>query len=152
MPAPLPSPRPSRGEGIVREPRRTSRSFRHTKRPGGRSLAGTYRRRRAGRRGASAGSMKHRIRSRPSARRSRHGRRHVSRRWLARTALVALLAISAVGLLGSVTAIAMVDYFAGDLPTIDQLQTSKLTQTSRILDRNGKLIEALYHQNRTVVR
>jgi penicillin-binding protein 1A len=45
----------------------------------------------------------------------------------------------------------MVDYFAGDLPTIDQLQTSKLTQTSRILDRNGNLIEALYHQNRTVV-
>jgi len=33
----------------------------------------------------------------------------------------------------------------------EQLQTSKLTQTSRILDRNGKLIEALYHQNRTVV-
>jgi membrane peptidoglycan carboxypeptidase len=62
-----------------------------------------------------------------------------------------LLAISAVGLLGTVTAIGMVDYFAGDLPTIDQLQTSKLTQTSRILDRNGKLIEALYHQNRTVV-
>ncbi len=61
----------------------------------------------------------------------------MSRGWLARTALVALLAISAVGLLGSVTAIAMVDYFAG---------------TSRILDRNGKLIEALYHQNRTVVR
>jgi membrane peptidoglycan carboxypeptidase len=62
-----------------------------------------------------------------------------------------LLAISAVGLLGTVTAIGMVDYFAGDLPTIDQLQTSKLTQTSRILDRNGNLIEALYHQNRTVV-
>ncbi len=45
----------------------------------------------------------------------------------------------------------MVDYFAGDLPTIQQLQTSRLTQTSRILDRNGNLIEALYHQNRTVV-
>jgi len=56
-----------------------------------------------------------------------------------------------VGVLGTVTAIGMVDYFAGDLPTIEQLQTSKLTQTSRILDRNGNLIEALYHQNRTVV-
>ena len=64
---------------------------------------------------------------------------------------MALIAISAVGLLGTVTAIGMVDYFAGDLPTIEQLQTSKLTQTSRILDRNGNLIEALYHQNRTVV-
>ncbi|HEX7264307.1 MAG TPA: transglycosylase domain-containing protein [Candidatus Dormibacteraeota bacterium] len=62
-----------------------------------------------------------------------------------------MIAISAVGLLGTVTALGMVDYFAGDLPTIEQLQTSKLTQTSRILDRNGNLIEALYHQNRTVV-
>jgi membrane peptidoglycan carboxypeptidase len=62
-----------------------------------------------------------------------------------------MIAICAVGLVGTVTAIGMVDYFAGDLPTIEQLQTSKLTQTSRILDRNGKLIEALYHQNRTVV-
>ena len=59
--------------------------------------------------------------------------------------------LCSVGLLGTVTAIGMVDYFAGDLPTIEQLQTSKLTQTSRILDRNGNLIEALYHQNRTVV-
>jgi len=66
-------------------------------------------------------------------------------------ALVALIAVSGVGLLGTVTAVAMVDYFAGDLPTLEQLQTSKLTQTSRILDRNGNLIEALYHQNRTVV-
>jgi membrane peptidoglycan carboxypeptidase len=62
-----------------------------------------------------------------------------------------LVAISAVGLLGTLTAIGMVDYFAGDLPTIEQLQTSKLTQTTRILDRKGNLIEALYHQNRTVV-
>jgi membrane peptidoglycan carboxypeptidase len=75
----------------------------------------------------------------------------VSRGWLARSALVALTALCTVGLLGTVTAIGMVDYFAGDLPTIEQLQTSKLTQTSRILDRNGNLIEALYHQNRTVV-
>src|SRR3989442_10748552 len=68
-----------------------------------------------------------------------------------RFTLLALVAISAVGLLGTVTAIGMVDYFAGDLPTIEQLQTSKLTQTTRILDRKGNLIEALYHQNRTVV-
>ena len=64
---------------------------------------------------------------------------------------MALTVLCTVGLLGTVTAIGMVDYFAGDLPTIEQLQTSKLTQTSRILDRNGNLIEALYHQNRTVV-
>src|SRR5207245_10512096 len=116
--------------------------------PAARPLAGTHRRRRAGRRTASAGSLKQKSRARPRARR---GRRHVSRGWLARTALVAMIAICAVGLVGTVTAIGMVDYFAGDLPTIEQLQTSKLTQTSRILDRNGKLIEALCHQNRTVV-
>ena len=45
----------------------------------------------------------------------------------------------------------MVDYFAGDLPSIDAIQTANLSQTTRILDRNGNLIEALYHENRTVV-
>jgi len=42
---------------------------------------------------------------------------HVSSGWLTRLALVMLVAVSAVGLLGTVTAIGMVDYFAGDLPT-----------------------------------
>jgi len=45
----------------------------------------------------------------------------------------------------------VVDYFAGDLPSIDAIQTANLSQTTRILDRNGNLIEALYHENRTVV-
>jgi len=66
-------------------------------------------------------------------------------------ALMLVILVSSLTLLGTVTAIGMVDYFAGDLPTIDQLQTAKLTQTTRILDRSGNLIEALYHQNRTVV-
>jgi membrane peptidoglycan carboxypeptidase len=47
--------------------------------------------------------------------------------------------------------IGMVDYFAGDLPSIDAIQAANLSQTTRILDRNGNLIEALYHENRTVV-
>jgi membrane peptidoglycan carboxypeptidase len=59
--------------------------------------------------------------------------------------------MSFVGLLGTAGTIAAVDYFAGDLPSIESLQAAKLTQTSRILDRNGNLIEALYHENRTVV-
>ncbi len=59
--------------------------------------------------------------------------------------------LSAFGLLGTAGTIGIVDYFAGDLPSIESLQSAKLTQTSRILDRNGNLIEALYHQNRTVV-
>src|SRR6202165_3529442 len=68
-----------------------------------------------------------------------------------RFALVSLIVLSSTGLVGAAGTIGVVDYFAGDLPSIESLQTSKLTQTSRILDRNGILIEALYHQNRTVV-
>ena len=36
-------------------------------------------------------------------------------------------------------------------PRSSRCSRANLTQTSRILDRNGNLIEALYHQNRTVV-
>ncbi len=54
-------------------------------------------------------------------------------------------------LVGTGATIGLVDYFAGDLPSIDSLQTANLSQTTRILDRNGTLIEALYHENRTVV-
>src|SRR5438309_10208371 len=68
-----------------------------------------------------------------------------------RFSLVALIVISATALVGTGATIGVVDYFAGDLPSIDAIQTANLIQTSRILDRNGNLIEALYHQNRTVV-
>jgi membrane peptidoglycan carboxypeptidase len=68
-----------------------------------------------------------------------------------RLALLSLIVISSVGLIGTAGTIGVVDYFAGDLPSIAALQSSKLTQTTRILDRNGNLIEALYHENRTVV-
>src|SRR5438270_4234448 len=68
-----------------------------------------------------------------------------------RMSLVALIVISTAGLVGTGTTIGIVDYFAGDLPSIDAIQTSNLIQTTRILDRNGNLIEALYHENRTVV-
>lgn len=59
--------------------------------------------------------------------------------------------ISSTGLVGTAGVLGVVDYFAGDLPSIESLQSTKLTQTTRILDRNGNLIEALYHENRTVV-
>ncbi len=68
-----------------------------------------------------------------------------------RATLVGLIAVSALSLVGTGATIGIVDYFAGDLPPIDAIQTSSLSQTSRILDRNGNLIEALYHENRTVV-
>src|SRR5262245_48314390 len=83
--------------------------------------------------------------------RSGRSRRLGSRLWMTRAALVAVITISAMGLLGAGGAIGVVDYFAGDPPSIDQLQSSKLLQTTRIVDRNGNLIAAVYHENRTVV-
>src|SRR5712692_5128762 len=59
--------------------------------------------------------------------------------------------MSVMSLVGTGATIGIVDYCAGDLPSIDSLQTANLSQTTRILDRNGNLIEALYHENRTVV-
>src|SRR2546421_8379873 len=68
-----------------------------------------------------------------------------------RLSLVALIVLSTVGLVGTGATIGVVDYFAGDLPSIDAIQASNLSQTTRILDRNGNLIEAVYHENRTVI-
>ena len=102
------------------------------------------RNRRAARRAATT-PAKHR-----SRRRAAHAR-HRSRAWLVQGALVALITVCLVGLLGTGGVLGVVDYFAGDLPSIDQLQTANLLQTSRIVDRNGNLIAALYHENRTVV-
>ncbi|HEY1421007.1 MAG TPA: transglycosylase domain-containing protein [Candidatus Dormibacteraeota bacterium] len=68
-----------------------------------------------------------------------------------RFSLVILIVISVMSLIGTGATIGIVDYFAGDLPSIDAIQAANFTQTTRILDRNGNLIEALYHQNRTVV-
>src|SRR5207247_2662956 len=63
----------------------------------------------------------------------------------------ALIVMSCAALLGTGATIGVVDYFAGDLPSIDAIQTANLSQTTRILDRNGKLIEAPYPEHRTVV-
>jgi membrane peptidoglycan carboxypeptidase len=65
--------------------------------------------------------------------------------------MVSLVLMSTAALFGTGATIGVVDYFAGDLPSIDAIQTANLSQTTRIVDRNGKLIEALYHENRTVV-
>jgi membrane peptidoglycan carboxypeptidase len=68
-----------------------------------------------------------------------------------RLALICLIVISSLCLVGTAGTIGVVDYFAGDLPSVQAIQAANLTQTTRILDRNGNLIESLYHQNRTVV-
>ena len=73
------------------------------------------------------------------------------RHGLLRFTMVSLVVMSIAALLGTGATIGVVDYFAGDLPSIDAIQTANLSQTTRIVDRNGKLIEAVYHENRTVV-
>ncbi len=70
---------------------------------------------------------------------------------MVQASLIALITIGLAGLLGTGGALGVVSYFAGDLPSIDQLQSASLQQTTRIVDRNGILIAAFYHQNRTVV-
>jgi membrane peptidoglycan carboxypeptidase len=62
-----------------------------------------------------------------------------------------MIAVAFIGLVSTGATIGVVDYFAGDLPSIDAIRASNLTQTTRILDRNGNQIEAVYHENRTVV-
>ena len=101
--------------------------------------------RRASRRAAV--TAKHRARPRKRAGRSRRR----PNAWLVQGALIALITLCVVGLLGTGGVLGVVDYFAGDLPSIDQLQTANLLQTTRIVDRNGNLIAAVYHENRTVV-
>jgi membrane peptidoglycan carboxypeptidase len=107
----------------------------------------TRRSRRSARRIAAAPQARGRRRPRRDARRPPIARSG----WLAKAVLIVLIAVSAAGLVGTGGTIGVIDYFAGDLPSIEALQAGKLTQTSRIFDRHGKLIEALYHQNRTVV-
>jgi membrane peptidoglycan carboxypeptidase len=102
----------------------------------------------ASRKGAPAARKSRRIRSRTRPRRNHKRRSH---HWLTRIGLLSLIVISSTGLVGTAGVLGVVDYFAGDLPSIESLQSTKLTQTTRILDRNGNLIEALYHENRTVV-
>ena len=101
----------------------------------------------ASRKGAPA-ARNRRIRSRTRPHRKQKRQSH---HWLMRIGLLSLIVISSTGLVGTAGVLGVVDYFAGDLPSIEALQSTKLTQTTRILDRNGNLIEALYHENRTVV-
>jgi membrane peptidoglycan carboxypeptidase len=61
------------------------------------------------------------------------------------------MTIAVIGIGGSVVTVGVIDYYAGDLPSLDRLSESNLAQASRIYDRNGALIEVLYHENRTVV-
>src|SRR2546430_2673031 len=119
--------------GLLRYTPATERSTRLSKRPGGPATA----------------AHKRRARSRTRARRAVKKRK--SQHGLLRFSLLALIVVSATALVGTGATIGIVDYFAGDLPSIDAIQTANLSQTTRILDRNGNLIEALYHENRTVV-
>jgi membrane peptidoglycan carboxypeptidase len=83
-------------------------------------------------------------------RQRRTKRKSHGRAW--RTAgLAALLSLLLVGLSGSLATVAVTNYYAGDLPSIEQLESSTLPQATRIYDRNGQLIDTVYDYNRTVV-
>ena len=97
---------------------------------------------------AARRSKKPPVRARPRARRPVKRRSH---HWLMRLSLIAMIVVASISLVGTGATVGVVDYFAGDLPSIDAIQTANLMQTTRIFDRNGNLIEALYHENRTVV-
>ncbi|HYM67848.1 MAG TPA: hypothetical protein VEW68_11195, partial [Patescibacteria group bacterium] len=83
--------------------------------------------------------------------RSRRPKQRPQRHWLLRLSLITLIVISLTALAGTGATVGIVDYFAGDLPSMDQIQAANLMQATQILDRNGKLIESVYHENRTVV-
>lgn len=78
-------------------------------------------------------------------------KRSASGQWLSRLTLIAALVLLLVTLVGTGATVGIVDYFAGDLPSIDAIQTADLMQTTRIYDRNGNLVDSVYHENRTVV-
>ena len=62
-----------------------------------------------------------RLRARTRARRPTKRRSHF---WLMRLALVSLIVISSMGLIGTAGTIGVVDYFAGDLPSIQAIQAA----------------------------
>lgn len=85
-------------------------------------------------------------RSRPRTR-----RRQPATGRLRRAAGLLLVALASVGVLGTLGTAGLVQFYAGDLPSLDSLGEGNLAQSTRILDRNGALIDVLYHENRTVV-
>jgi len=90
------------------------------------------------------------LKRRANVRPRRTRRKNRGRAW--RTAgLAALLILLFVGISGSLATVAVANYYAGDLPSIDQLEAATLPQATRIYDRNGQLIDTVYDYNRTVV-
>jgi len=83
--------------------------------------------------------------------RSRSSRRKASGGRFRGAVAVLLTLITVIGVGGTLATVGMVDYYAGDLPSLDTLTESSLAQASRIYDRNGTLIDVLFHENRTVV-
>lgn len=53
--------------------------------------------------------------------------------------------------LGVVTVIAVLSYYARGLPTVDALKNYRPPQTTRVLDRNGRLVAEMFQERRTVV-
>src|SRR5690348_13758801 len=68
-------------------------------------------------------------------------------------AMIAITVVAVTGVFGTLGTIAAFNYFAGDLPSLDALQSANLEQTTRIYDSSGKvLLDTVYHENRTILQ
>ena len=67
--------------------------------------------------------------------------------WALRVFKVALV----VGALGAIGIIALFVYYGRDLPTVDELRDYEPPETTRIVDRHGKVIGEFFSERRTVV-
>lgn len=83
----------------------------------------------------------------PAKKRGGKGRRPPKRRWPAR-----LLALAAAGIaLGVLGVTGVLAYYGRDLPRVDTIRDYTPPQTTRIVDREGRLLHELFEERRTVV-
>src|SRR3981081_3826503 len=82
--------------------------------------------------------------------RRRTSKRASNRRWQS-VLLVLVAVIAAAGVFGTAGTVAAVGYYSQGLPSLDQLKSGNLDQTTRLYDRNGVQITSFYVENRTVV-
>ncbi|MCA9529510.1 MAG: PBP1A family penicillin-binding protein, partial [Myxococcales bacterium] len=74
-----------------------------------------------------------------------------SREWVRRVVVRAAVAVAIVGLLGLAAAVGVLWYYGRDLPSIEALQAYNPPQTTRIVDREGRVLGEVFQQRRTVV-
>ncbi len=83
---------------------------------------------------------------------ARKNRKKTTKKRGRRALFVRLLAVALfLGSLGVFAAMATLSYYSRDLPTVEALKQYQPPQTTRILDRRGRLLSELFKERRTVV-